>query len=477
MRLAPPKNCVIGRALALGLCLMCSACDRTDEIVSTSKQDVPTAGKMVRLDRSPRDIVLQCLRRYRTASRYSDAAFVRLRYTLRGSLVEDRAPVKVSFDRRRGVGLEVYSVRAGMKAIGDDAILQVSVEGKPEIQNQILCQPAPQDVTAQWLQSDPILTSHLSAGLAGFPVQLDMLLGSESLEKTFDDRSKFTLHSTQEVDARRCAVIAVETPAALKFLLWIDLDDSVLRRIKYPAEALPPEMSSDSRVSDIQLTVEFADAQLDQSVNLAKSTPSVGIDGLFVNRFVPKPPAIEDGMLGETVPAFDLLAPDGEVLLATSDARRQGKSLVLLWLANHPASRAAAEQMAEIETKVQKVSPELARKVQFVSIWAEPDTPGGQTFDQLAQSWSMPGVLAVDRRAMGRDVFGIAEAPTLIVLDARGRIQLRSVRANPKLTESLPPLLFALAEDRNIAGETIAAAQEAYRQFEQQLKAATLDSP
>jgi hypothetical protein len=37
--------------------------------------------------------------------------------------------------------------------------------------------------------------------------------------------------------------------------------------------------------------------------------------------------------------------------------------------------------------------------------------------------------------------------------------------------------LFALAEDRNIAGETIAAAQEAYRQFEQQLKAATLDSP
>ena len=78
----------------------------------------------------------------------------------------------------------------------------------------------------------------------------------------------------------------------------------------------------------------------------------------------------------------------------------------------------------------------------------------------LAQRWGSTAPLVRDLQACGRDVFRIPYAPTVVVLDAHGVVQLFEVGANPNLASELPDRLRLLA-----AGEDLAAGRLAqYRQ-------------
>lgn len=426
-------------------------CDTTGEdLKHATASDEASAARLVNTSGSPRSTIEQTVRAYQQLQSYQDEAYVRLRYDLDGQRLEDRAPLAVAWNKQGRIGLRVYSVSAGPTA--KRWRLRLS-DAESVVPQQVLSRAIPERVDFAWLLSDPLVAQRMSAGLAGFPPQLDLLLAPLPLKGLVDDSAALTYGQPEQVDGRLCWVVQVQR-GPNQFTLWIDQNDLLLRRLGLPRSHLTPEMIGDGRVSNVELTIEFAGAKGNASVDWEQFEVAPAADELRVSRFVPTPMWVDTAGLGEQIPGFHLESPQGEPVYQSNAAAPRRKATVLLWLADHPACRVASEQMQRVAESLPGLGlPQGA--VEFVTVWAEPQPPAGSSFAKLAEEWNMPGGLALDRDAMGRDLFNVQEAPTLVVVDQRNRLQLRESRSNPLLDHILPKLLARIVAGEDIAEELI----------------------
>ncbi|MCA9160769.1 MAG: hypothetical protein KDA72_20705, partial [Planctomycetales bacterium] len=411
----------------------------------------------------------------------------RLLYDMDGKRLEDRAPLSVAWDDRGRLGLRVYSVQAGPSTDPSSGRWRLRLpEAEAIVPHQVLSRAIPPRVDFAWLLGDPLVAERLSAGLAGFPPQLDLLLAPKPLKGLIDDKVALSFSHPETVDGRTCLVIRVERATA-EFMLWIDQEKLLLRRLRLPRSHLTPAMLQDGRISNIDLTIEFAGARGNENTDWASFEVASQPEELRVSRFVPAPLPVDTSGLGEQVPGFHLESPTGETVYSSNVARRSPaeshdtrlnvarrspaelhhetsdspsattshrKATVLVWLADHPTCRMACEQMQRVRESLPALGlPEGA--VEFVMVWAEPQPPVGTTFETLAKQWKLPGILALDREAMGRDLFNVQEAPTLVVVDHQNRLQLRESRSNPLLDQVLPQLLLRIFKGENLANELV----------------------
>jgi hypothetical protein len=135
-----------------------------------------------------------------------------------------------------------------------------------------------------------------------------------------------------------------------------------------------------------------------------------------------------------------------------STAKPGRKASVLLWIADHPACLAAAEQMQALQQQLKQAGIDNGT-VEYVPIWAESQPPAGISFEQLQKQWKLPGRLALDRSAAGRDLFQVQEAPTVVILNGQGELQFLDVRLNPMLDRALAPLVSRVVEGIDVAAE------------------------
>jgi hypothetical protein len=473
-----------GAAAALTLLmLLVLGCDSTGEaLLQESRSGDPSSGDpkggapnsrhWVATSASPRSTIEQTVRAYQKLHSYRDEAYVRLQYDMDGKRLEDRAPLAVAWDDHGQLGLRVYSVEAGPSSGRWRLRLQ---DADATVPQQVLSRALPTKVDFSWLLSDPLVAEWLSAGLAGFPPQLDLLLAPQPLRGLIDDSVALSYAQPETVDGRPCIVIRVQRGAS-EFMLWIDQANLLLRRLRLPRSHLTPQMLEDNRVSNVDLTIEFAGARGDESISWESWEVASVANELRVNHFVPAPLQVDTTGLGEQVPGFHLEAPDGETVYTSSAIAKQRKATVLMWLADHPTCRMACEQMQRVAQSLPALGvPEGT--VEFVMVWAEPQPPVGSTFANLAQQWQLPGVLALDRDAMGRDLFNVQEAPTLVVVDQNNRLQLRESRSNPLLEQLLPQLLARVVNGENLADELVQKQlQVAQRHRAELLMAAAVDA-
>ncbi|MCA9132430.1 MAG: hypothetical protein KDA45_04725 [Planctomycetales bacterium] len=470
-RILDPRQCAASAlCLMLVLLLLSSGCDRSAEQLQPMG-DRP-AGQLVGSQLSPRAALEQSAQAYQQLHSYQDRAYVRLRYELDGQMLEDRAPLAVAWDSAGRIGLRVYSVEAGPSAsrwrlrLRDDERL---------VPGQVLSRAIPTQVDFTWLLSDPLVAERLSAGLAGFPPQLDLLLGERPWEGLVDAAATLSWGPAGAIDGRPCHVVRVNRGGA-EFELWIDQGSMLLSRLHLPRANLPPAMLNDRRVRNISLTIELDQVRTTGSIDWQRFAVEEQPDELRVSHFVPVPPHVDTRGLGEKIPAFFLNSPDGAPRYNSAEGHTQRRATVLMWLADHPACRLAAEQLADVAASLSQLDlPSHA--VDIVPIWAEPQPPAGSSFSQLERDWKLPSPLALDRDAMGRDLFNVQEAPTLIVLDRHNRVQLRETSGNPLLASLLPPLLARIAAGEDLAAEMIAEQQNMARRHAAELRmAAAIDA-
>lgn len=453
--------------------LLASGCDTTgDDLHSTVASDAVGASRLVSTSASPRSIIEQTVRAYQHLQSYQDEAYVRLRYDLDGQRLEDRAPLAVAWDKPGRIGLRVYSVSAGPTA--ERWRLRLS-DADSTVPQQVLSRAIPERVDFAWLLSDPIVAQRMSAGLAGFPPQLDLLLAPQPLNGLVDDSAALSYGQPEEVDGRLCWVIHVQRGPS-QFTLWIDQNDLLLRRLGLPRSHLTPEMNGDGRVSNVELTIEFAGARGNALMDWKQFEVAPEADELRVNRFVPSPLWMDTSGLGEQVPGFHLQSPQGEPVYQSNASAPHRKATVLLWLADHPACRVASEQMLRVAEALPALGVHEGA-VEFVMVWAEPQPPAGTSFATLVDDWNMPGQLALDRNAMGRDLFHVQEAPTLVVVDQNNRLQLRESRSNPMLDRILPQLLSRIVAGEDLAAELISKQNQVAQRHRIELRmAAAVDA-
>ncbi len=239
----------------------------------------------------------------------------------------------------------------------------------------------------------------------------------------------------------------------------------LLRRLQLPSTNLTPAMLADKNITEVQLTIELSGVRTDETIDWSRYAVTLPDNPKLVSRFVPAPLPMKLDRLGVKLPAFRLRSADGQVAFQSSESAE--KITVLSWLADHPACKETAEQLASIAASVG--ASEAANRIQFVNVWAEPNPAEGTTFQTLAQQWRLPGKLAIDSEAVGRDLFGITEAPTVVVVDGSNRLQIIEERANPYLPQLMPSLLVRLAGGDDLAAEVIANTQLDRKRHEAEL--------
>ena len=425
-------------------------CDRSDQRV----QEQRSAGNSVRLvgtAATPQAIVTHCISAYRSLTSYQDAGVVALSYHLRGQPMLDTAPMSVAWDGQGGLGLRVYSLVAG-PAAHDRWHLRLG-DSQPELKSQVLSRPRPAKAHLDWLLSEPLVLEALTAGLGGFPPQLDLLLSPHPLSGLLED-SSLSLAPPQAIDGTPCWIVS-SVRGGLHYRLWIDQRSGLIRRLELPNDNLPQAMLADDELSHLSLTIELSDIRTNQPIDWKPFQVAVQPEDHRVSYFVAPPPKLDQRLKHRSLPAFQLVDAAGRSAYS-SQPRPARKATVLAWLADHPACLAVAEQLAMAAETLNKAGLKEPQ-VEFVSVWAEPQPPAGMSFEQLQRSWQLPGKLVVDRAAAGRDLLQIDEAPTVVILDSRGQLQFLDVRTNPLLDRALAPLIERVAAGVNLASELIEA--------------------
>lgn len=446
-------------------------CDRTETAVEKSLGTSEAPAKFVQGKLSPTATIRECIAAYQRLGSYQDAATVELRYRLNGQVHADSAPLSIAWQKHGPVGMKVYSVQAGPDLQSGDSKWNLRIERAGfSAPNQVISRTVPAKVDFAWLLDDPLVAQHIAAGLAGFPPQLDMLLSPQPMRQLVNESAELEFGPTQTIEGRSCSVVNI-SQGKLTFRLFIDRATMLLRRIRLPSGNLPPEILEHEDVTDIELWIDLKDVQADRSPRWSDFAVEARPDELRVNHFVPVPPQMEIAGLGRKVPAFHLEDANGTTIYSSRNRTTSNRATVLLWLADHPACRVAAEQLAQAAAAIRS-NPEYELKVDFVPVWAEPDPPQGETFTSMRSEWSLPGDVALDRAALGRDLFDVQEAPSLVVLDHENKIQIRETSANPLLGQVLPELLARICEGDDLAAELLDQDRHTDLRFATELKTA-----
>ncbi len=432
------RTACTGLVVLLGLCLSGVGCQRSAPPPSASRPGTAD------------EIVAALVATYQSAAAYQDNAIVRLRYRRDGQTREDEAPLSVSWQRPRQLRVRAY--QAQLVCDGEQLSARIQDEATDDFDGQVVVRPAPTALNLQDLyDQDEVLSLALRQGLTGYPPQLDLLLGSEPLGPLRSPDAVRELLDPMSAEGRLCDRVAIDTGDG-RFVLWVDRESSVLRRMEYPAARFAPELAADSAVDEAELTVELRGARLASSLPASVFALQVPPQARRVTRFVPPPRRLPSELIGTTVAPFAFADLTGGTVSRDAIGARVK---VLLWFNNHPACEVAAQQLNQVY-QTYRDSPNVA----MYAVCVEPSSVPDPQVTQLMSLWQVEVPVVRDVQAVGRDLFQIPWTPTLVVLDAQHKLHIFEVGANPNLVAELPQVL-----ERLLAGDDLAS--EIREQFRQ----------
>lgn len=386
---------------------------------------------------------------YRDAGSYSDQAVVRLKYREQGRWVEDEGSFAVTLVRPNKLSLRAYQLT--LSSNGRQLHAVIADPGSNDMDGQVVVRDAPAALRLDTIYEDQVMVDVMSGGMGGPPVTLELLLSETPLKELLASGKGVELLAEDRISERACDRVQLMLDEG-RLVFWIDRQSHLLLRLEYPADRLAREMAA-GNCTDVSLTAEFVQARVNGPVTDDAFAFAVPQSAKTVSRFVLPPQPLASELLGQLPGDFQFTNPQGEGLTRDS---LLGQLAVLLWFNDHPASQTALGQLE----RVRKTLP-AELQVACYAVCTEPSSVSHAQVQALAQRWGSSLPLVRDLQACGRDMFRIPFAPTLVVLDAHGVVQIFEVGANPNLASELPDRLRLLA-----AGEDLAATRLA--QFRQQ---------
>ncbi|MCO6455699.1 MAG: TlpA family protein disulfide reductase [Pirellulaceae bacterium] len=392
------------------------------------------------------EILERLAQAYSQATGYQDQGVVRLQYRQDGQDFQDEAPLRVRFARPDRLVLEAYQLQLSCDA--GELRARVQDPQTNDLDGQWVVRPAPAALGLQELYADPVIDNVLRSGLGRYPVQLELLLGDQPLQGFRQPDATRQLLEPAAIEGQACHRVAVDT-AEGRFVLWVDQADFLLRRLEYPEQVLRQMVAEGDDVQQVRLAAEFRAAEF--AAPPAGETLHLAIpeDAQQVRAFVLPPEPLPTNLYGRQLPPFHFTRLDGQKLTGQD---LLGKVVVLVWYSNHPACRPALEQVSGLRTKFAGRDD-----LELLAVCTDPTTESNQTLQKLLDQWQVELPLVRDLEAFGRDLFAIPAAPTLIVLDRQGQVQVFEVGTSEELAEQLPELVQRLLDGQDLANQLVAA--------------------
>lgn len=438
----------LAMSFLLGLLIFSNGCGRSGAEPDTAKS--PSA-----VTTAEADAVLQAmLAAYRDAKAYADQGIVRLRYRESGQWVHDDGKFSVTFERPNRLLLRAYQLT--LASDGDNLYAVIADPATDDLDRQVKMVSSPPRLDLDLLYSDPMIRDLIGRGMGGPPVQLELLLSDQPLQHLMAPNVSRELLSPDSVSGHVCDRIHITLDEG-QLTLWIDRDEHLLRRLEYPVTTLAKQMQQDPRISEVSLTAEFRNARFVTEIERTEFAFPIRQGARLVRQFVLPPQPLACELYGRAPENFYFTNLQSErVDFPAGD----GRVRVLAWFNDHPACRMTLQQLEAVRQSFR----ETDEAVEFYAVSTEPSHVTGQELQNLAKRWEIAMPIVRDLQAFGRDVFHIPWAPTLVVLDRNGVVQLFEVGGNPELAQRLPEVL-----QRIIAGEDLAA--EVIGQFERERSA------
>lgn len=408
--------------------------------------------------RTADEILRQLVARCRAARSYQDQGVIRLAYRQTGQPVRQEWPCSVLWRRPNRLLLRAYQATAWCD--GQQMAALIRDEATGDLDGQVLLRPAPAELKAADLMLDPLLEEVLRGRIGRLPPMIELLLPSQGLMAALGDDVACRRLDDDAYDGRTCFRVEV-TSVSGPLVLWIDQQEGYLRRLDYPARTLLPELVSDPSVSEVALFADLQQAQFDRPIPDSAFQQPLPAAAKPVQRFVVPPPPLPSALVGQRPPPFFFTTLEGRKLTQDDLA---GAITILVWYQDHPACQATLQQVALARRR-------LAEKpnVRVYAVATDPASVQAPALVQRLAQWQADLPIVRDLEALGDSVFHIQVQPTLVVLDRQGRVQMFQAGGNPQLAGQLVTLVERLEAGQDVAAESLVAAQESRRQYEQLL--------
>lgn len=433
----------------------CTAQPATTPTTSTKQAAPPSA----------RELVDRTINAYRQALAYSDHGVVRLSYKQEGQALSDSAPLSVSYSLPNQLRIDAY--QAELACDGKDVRAIIRDDSTGNIDGQVVVRPAPKKWTLEELYGDSVLRDTLQSGLGRHPVQLELLFGDAPLLDLIKEGTPLKLLESNKVEEHNCYRLEA-TLADGKYVFWIDEAEYLLRRIEYPAETLLPDLAKNDQVRDLKVVADFTDAKFEKQLPASAFAFRMPMGAKQVRYFVLPPQDLPTNLFGQKVGDFKLSTAEDEPIRSEELA---GKVTALMWFTNDPACAWGLKQFSDaLEGEAVK------GKVNAYAVAIEDKSVPSEALLGSLKDWTVSAPLARDFDQVGRDKFAIKNAPTLVILDPQGRVQIFEEGVSPKLADTLPVVLERLLAGDDLAAELVNDARKAQEQYAQNLAAASGDA-
>ncbi|MBW3598439.1 MAG: hypothetical protein KY475_14355 [Planctomycetes bacterium] len=416
---------------------------------------------------TPDDVLRKMIAAYREADSYRDDGVFRVVLERGGEQTPDSAPLAVAWARPNRIAIRAY--RAVVACDGRQFTAKIIDEASGDLDSQVVVRPAPTRLTLDDIFSDAVLRESLGGRLGLHPMQLELLLAEAPLSAFIDPNVAKKLLAPREFDGRPC--LRVEANLEGRYVFWIDREAFILRRLEYPSDALLA--AEEAEDVDLSIAAEFRGATFKGEIppegfTLEAFDVAIPEDARQVRFFVIPPAPLPTEMFGKRPEGYEFITLDGERITAES---LEGKIAVLAWFSNHPGSRECLESLEAVRKQLPEDTP-----IVIYGVCTEPSSMSNDEVRRLAESWGVTMPIIRDLGAYGRDVFDIRVAPSLVVLDTKGVVQIHESAANPQLAalvkEQLAELLQRLSAGEDFAAAILTQARNEQEAYELNLQAA-----
>lgn len=362
---------------------------------------------------SVQQVLEQLTKTYQDASSYEDGGGIYFTF-VQGHQEFTEGPVPFSVALARPNRLRLQMFQAAIVSDGSKLLAATS-----DIPGQVLEVKAPSHLTPENFAPSDILQHAMTGGLPSFvSPQIELLVGAGirgagSSPKLLDE---------QKIDDRTCYRVELTTPDGPN-VLWIDKETFVLHRVDLPSEPIKAALDPENQLQRMSVRLELKGARLDPQLEDKVFQFDIPQGAARVKHFVP-PISEPPQRVGETLSAFEFVDLEGNAVTSES---LQGKICVIdFWFTTCPPCQMSMPHLQEVYEKYKDND-----QVRFMAASIDPESVPNEDVEQTLRGWGAEIPIVRDAKGQGQSVFEIPGAPTLFLIDGKGKIHGYQVGVPP----------------------------------------------
>ena len=424
---------------------------------------------------SAREISDKMQQNYRETTAYHDQGTLHISYKLQGRFMEEPHLWSVDFQRDGKLKSSVYQVRL----LSDGQRLSCFIYDfrSANLDNQRLIRAFRGALPLRTLFQDGISRHYLTGqnelplhknssreNTTLFPPALGLLtdtvsipwLNSDQIERR-EDASLF---------GRMCWQLCY-TDDELRYLVWIDQQDHLIRQIKYPIELLDARLQDNPSVTNIELVARFPQASTQPNPDASRFQHVFPQSAKLVSAFVAVPEPFPSTAIGQPIPELGLRHSNGS---AVQQSIWKGKVALLAWL---PAS-SYGEQLS---AKLAQLATQISNQDYHVAEISVPSDDLPLTMGSRGTTGGGEHAFYQDTGFEGGKAIGVKHYPTLAIIDRNGQLQyVRSLSDASFEQNELAELLLRVRSGDNVAAEMRLEYERFLEAYHERLATVSLDS-